>query len=230
HDGGGRASHGHKVLILAGQGLRCSQRSSRYWSSMANCRLSARYDTRPWRWRRAIVWVTTSANVICTPAESRSPGLTAVGIFSWQRPARPGDRVRFFFDAHLPLMLRWYRHIHEEKHRGRRNGRPDRCRGRWPSLPARDDRYCRRRPHVADRHDRPHRPREPCSGGLVDRSCLWRGGGSAVRTPRARSDTHGGYRDGRGRVLRRRLVDRVGADYWRQPCLAWCPCRRSPWI
>ena len=36
-------------------------------SSVARRLLSARYDTRPWRLRRSMIWVSTSSKVMSTP-------------------------------------------------------------------------------------------------------------------------------------------------------------------
>src|SRR6266436_6573042 len=41
--------------------------SSTYASFRSNWRLSARYETQPWRWSRAIAWFRTSSKVMAAP-------------------------------------------------------------------------------------------------------------------------------------------------------------------
>src|SRR6516164_7388248 len=54
--------------------------SSTYASSRSNWRLSARYDTRPWRWSMAIAWFRISSKVIATLPTPRRRAQDGVGM------------------------------------------------------------------------------------------------------------------------------------------------------
>src|SRR6516225_3933309 len=70
--------------------------SSTYASSRSNWRLSARYDTRPWRWSMAIAWFRISSKVIATLPTPRRRAQDGVGMgkVGWARYTADGGQKK----------------------------------------------------------------------------------------------------------------------------------------